>query len=245
MRRVSWVSLVLLSAGCFEDPDDAVGNDDGTSTTQSSSAESSSGAASTGVAESTGGCDGEVDACGVCNGPGGPCAGCTNPDASNYDALATVDDDSCKCVAANGGEPDQAVDVLTSSAGSAQQWQSFVAGVGGGLTRVDLGVSSPLAPDASPGTIRIYAGEGTAGTELHSQSVTFEATTADFQQFMLEPPLALVQGETYTIYFEVPEIMIGWVSQNNDDVYPQGRSSSSDETIDLLFRTSMAPCLAG
>ena len=44
-----------------------------------------------------GNCDGylSLDACGVCNGDSSSCIGCTNPAACNYDALASLDDDSC------------------------------------------------------------------------------------------------------------------------------------------------------
>ena len=40
-------------------------------------------------------CIGELDACGVCNGDNSSCTGCTDSTACNYDADATISDDSC------------------------------------------------------------------------------------------------------------------------------------------------------
>ena len=37
-----------------------------------------------------------VDVCGVCDGDNSSCSGCTDPNASNYDENATIDDDSCE-----------------------------------------------------------------------------------------------------------------------------------------------------
>ena len=39
-------------------------------------------------------CIGELDACGVCNGDNSSCTGCTDSTACNYDADATISDDS-------------------------------------------------------------------------------------------------------------------------------------------------------
>ncbi len=47
--------------------------------------------------------------------------------------------------------------------GSRNQWQSFTPTVSGTLTQVDMRVSSPTGQNGAPGTLRIYAGQGTGG----------------------------------------------------------------------------------
>ncbi|MGH1344532.1 MAG: hypothetical protein ACRBN8_23435 [Nannocystales bacterium] len=199
---------------------------------------------------STGGpldCDGvpdgtaELDECGVCNGPGGPCWGCTVPAASNYDPLATLNDGTCVCDPGPGAIADQSN--LSSSAGSGgqDQWQSFTVGVSGGLVRVDLGVGSPIS-GPSPGTLRFYEGEGTAGVELGSQEVTFEDVFNAMQEFELDDAIPMTAGEVYTVRFSVPAVTFGWVDVAND-LYPGGRASYSAGE-DFVFRTTMTQCIA-
>ncbi len=178
----------------------------------------------------------------MCDGAGGPCAGCTNPAASNYVPLATLDDDSCACTAAGGGEPDQAVEDWDAAGGSRDQWQSFTAGASGGLVRVDLRVSSPVGKNAGPGMIRIYEGEGTGGAELAARDVIYEPNLGEFQQFTIDPPVVVAQGSMYTFRFSAPEMSIGWVRYMDSDVYPDGRGSLTDD-MDFAFRTLVAPCL--
>ena len=216
-RVVILVGGLLAGAGCFSDasssnPATAGSSSGGGSSSSSSSAEESS---SGGEADTTSGADCEgtpggdvvVDECGVCGGPGGPCVGCTNPAASNYVPLATLDDDSCTCTAAGGGEPDQGVEDWDVGGGAADQWQSFTAGASGGLVRVDLVVSSPLGMMAGPGMIRIYEGEGTGGAELGAQDVMYEPNLGEFQQFTIDPPVVVAEDAVYTIRFSAPEIM--------------------------------------
>lgn len=238
MRPGTWLlssAGVILLAACFSDPPSS-GSGGEEETTDA--AESSGGLDCAG---NPGG-DAVEDECGVCDGPGGPCVGCTIPAASNYAPLATLDDDSCTCNAAGGGDLDQAVEDSNAGGGGLDQWQSFTAGMSGGLTRVDLGVFSPLGQVASPGTLRIYEGEGTGGVELHTQDVTFEATMDDFQQFELSTPVVVQEGSVYTIRFGAPEMTIGWVFFDNEDPYAGGVSSASSED-DFLFRTLVAPCV--
>src|SRR5262249_55690428 len=70
---------------------------------------------------------------------------------------------------------DQQQTAATGGIGAPNNWQSFTAGQSGLLTRIELQVGSPLTNGSSPGTIRIYAGEGTSGALLASESVTFAA----------------------------------------------------------------------
>ncbi len=237
------------------DPSTTTGSESSSGTTDG---EESSGSTSTGSESSetdegessTGGpldCDGvpdgtaELDECGVCNGPGGPCWGCTVPAASNYDPLATLNDGTCVCDPGPGAIADQSN--LSSSAGSGgqDQWQSFTVGVSGGLVRLDLGVSSPIS-GPSPGTLRFYEGEGTAGVEVGSQEVTFEDVFNTVQEFDLDEPIPMTAGGVYTVRFTVPAVTVGWVDLAND-VYPGGRASYSAGQ-DFVFRTTMTQCVA-
>jgi len=227
-----------------------------TGSESSTGVEESTGSSSTGSdpsdtdegESSTGGpldCDGvpdgtaELDECGVCDGPGGPCWGCTVPSASNYDPLATLNDGTCTCDPGAGAIADQSN--LSSSAGSGgqDQWQSFTVGVSGGLVRLDLGVSSPIS-GPSPGTLRFYEGEGTAGVEVGSQAVTFEDVFNTVQEFELDEPIPMTAGGVYTVRFSVPAVTVGWVDVA-DDLYPGGRASYSAGQ-DFVFRTTMTQC---
>ncbi len=182
-----------------------------------------------------------LDECGVCDGPGGPCWGCTVPAASNYDPLATVNDGTCNCEAAGGGISDQSNLSSDAGSGGADQWQSFTVGLSGGLTRIDLGVGSPISGDSS-GTLRFYAGEGLAGVELGSQEVTFADVFNTMQEFELDTPIPMTAGELYTVRFTVPDVTVGWVDLDGGNPYPDGRASYGGD-IDFVFRTHMAQCM--
>lgn len=260
---------VTGTTGGGPDPKETSGNegtttvsDPGTTTGSESSSEStgggesssstSSGTDSTGTDEgesSTGApldCDGvpggtaELDECGVCDGPGGPCWGCTVPAASNYDPLATLNDGTCVCEPGPGAIADQSNLSSNAGSGAQDQWQSFTVGVSGGLVRMDLGVSSPIS-GPSPGTLRFYEGEGTAGVEVGSQAVTFEDVFNTVQEFELDEPIPMTAGGVYTVRFTVPAITVGWVDVAND-VYPGGRASFSAGQ-DFVFRTTMTQCV--
>lgn len=210
---------------------------------------SSSGSSEGGEESSTGepldcagepGGDAQLDACGVCNGPGGPCLGCTVLSASNYDPLADINDGTCVCMTAGGGAADQSNLDSNAGAGSSDQWQSFTAGISGGLVQIDLGVSSPIS-GASDGTLRFYEGEGTAGTLLGTQQVVFEDVFNTMQEFVLDEPVAMIAGEVYTVRFSVPNVTVGWVDVG-PNAYPGGRASF-DPNRDFVFRTTMSQCI--
>ena len=228
------------------DPDDSATTTTGIDPTgedESSSSGEGEGSSSGGPPEDCEGVpggDAELDACGVCNGPGGPCWGCTVPAASNYDPLAEINDGSCSCNPGGGGVTDQSNLFSDAGSGSEDQWQSFTAGVGGGLTRIDLGVGSPIS-GPSPGTIRVYEGEGLGGTELGSLDVTFEDVYNQLQEFSLDEPIPLIANEVYTLRFSVPDVTVGWVDVA-PDVYAAGRSSYGVGT-DFVFRTVMTQCI--
>ena len=242
------------TTGAPVDDDDT---DDSATSTTGPDTGSESGGTSTGADEtddgssSSGGdvevdCAGEpdgeavLDECGVCNGPGGPCWGCTIPSASNYDPLAEINDGTCSCTPAGGGVTDQSNLFSDAGSGAQDQWQSFTAGLAGALARVDLGVGSPIS-GPSPGTIRIYEGEGTGGTELGSIDVTFADVHNQIQEFELDEPVPLDADTVYTIRFSVPAITVGWVDVA-PDVYAGGRASFGSGT-DFVFRTVMTQCV--
>lgn len=123
------------------------------------------------------------------------------------------------------------------------QWQSFTAGLDGLLTSVALQVRSPSGP-TSPGTIQIFAGEGTNGTLLASQSVTWVELVGTFQTNSLSAPPQLQAGSKYTIFFTAPVVQKTWVYFDTDNSYAGGRCSDS-ATEDCLFKTFMTPGTAG
>ena len=134
---------------------------------------------------------------------------------------------------------DQQQTTGANAAGSLDQWQSFTAGQSGLLTKIALSVSSPVAPASSPGTIAIYAGEGTGGALLASAAVTFAAPHT-FQTFALPSPPLVTVGNQYTIRFTVPAITVGWVYLNPSNPYAGGRASP-DPSWDYLFQTYVEP----
>ena len=219
------------------DGESSSGGDTGSS---SGGDESSSGGPPEDCAGVPGG-DAELDACGVCNGPGGPCFGCTTPSASNYDPLAEVNDGTCTCTTGGGGASDQSNFDSNAGAGGQDQWQSFTAGLSAGLVQIDLGVGSPIS-GPSDGTLRIYEGEGTTGTLLGTQAVTFEDVHNQVQEFVLEDPVPMTAGQVYTVRFSVPAVTVGWVDLSTNDPYAGGRASHG-AGADYVFRTTMAACI--
>lgn len=137
---------------------------------------------------------------------------------------------------------DQQQTVRNGSAAGLVNWQSFTAGATGLLTRVDLGVSSPL-DGPSAGTIKIFMGEGNSGTVLSTTAVTFQDVNNSFQSFTLSSFPAVITGNKYTIEFSVTAVIIGWLDDNNSNPYAGGRSNLNNAT-DYLFKTYVASELA-
>ena len=135
---------------------------------------------------------------------------------------------------------DQSNTSVNASAGGTDQWQSFTAGLSGLLERIDLRVSSPVWPNASSGTIRIYAGQGSGGTLLATQAVTFQPVLNTFQVFNLFSPPTVTAGQQYTIRFSAPTITVGWVYLDTGNPYAGGRASNASGW-DYLFKTYVAP----
>jgi hypothetical protein len=135
---------------------------------------------------------------------------------------------------------DQSQTVGGWSAGGLDQWQSFTAGQTGLLTQLDLAVGSGLLNESQAGVLRIYAGEGTDGTLLATQNVTFQYKLNEFQTFQFSTPVLVQAGSLYTYRFSIPTINVGWVYLNLNNPYPNGQSSF-DPGADFLFRTWVTP----
>jgi hypothetical protein len=120
-------------------------------------------------------------------------------------------------------------------------WQSFTAGASGLLVRLNLQVSSPLYNLPSPGTIKIFAGEGNSGTLLSTNAVTYSVTNnGAFQYFTLSNPLMIIAGNVYTIEFSAPSITDNlWAYGNTTNGYTGGRSSTCPN-CDWGFQTFVA-----
>lgn len=125
------------------------------------------------------------------------------------------------------------------------QWQSFTAGTSGLLTAVALQLRSPLfGSNSSPGTISIYTGEGTNGTLLATQSVTWVELVGTFQTNAFSYPPQLQAGNKYTIFFTAPVVQKGWIYLDSENHYAGGRCSDY-ASQDCLFKTFMTPGTAG
>ncbi len=135
---------------------------------------------------------------------------------------------------------DQQVTVYTLVQGTLDQWQSFTPDASGALTLIELYVGSPSG-DSWPGTIQIYAGQGTAGTLLATESVTF-VNPSGFQSFPLTSPPQVQAGSKYTIRFSVspPPLLTAWVWLNSNNSYAGGRASFNS-SWDYLFKTRVTP----
>lgn len=128
-----------------------------------------------------------------------------------------------------------------SGVGSVDQWQSFTVAANGFLTTVALQVNSPTYPSSSPGTIRIYTGQGTSGTLLATESVTWQPVGVNtFQTNALSAPPLLQAGTQYTIRFGAPSMSAGWVSVHTGNPYAGGRADVN-ASYDYLFKTFTTP----
>ncbi|MCB0647132.1 MAG: hypothetical protein KDC49_10740 [Saprospiraceae bacterium] len=131
---------------------------------------------------------------------------------------------------------DQQQTTVTGGTAGTINWQSFTAGATGLLTRVDLQVSSPIFNGTSPGTIRIFMGEGNTGTVLSSTAVTFQPVFNTFQSFTLSSFPAVIAGNIYTIEFRVPTQNIAWINLSSNNPYAGGRTDGNI-VWDYLFKT--------
>jgi hypothetical protein len=123
------------------------------------------------------------------------------------------------------------------AAGGTSQWQSFTPGISGYLTKVELNISSPLGGQSSPGTLRIYEGEGTGGALLATESITLTSGAA-WKTYTFSSPALLESAVRYTLRITVPQVNISFIRFAGGDPYPGGRYSMGPE-YDLVFKTHM------
>ncbi len=134
---------------------------------------------------------------------------------------------------------DQQQTIHTNNGGNLINWQTFTAGSTGLLTRVDLVVKSPIPGSSSPGTIKIFLGEGTTGTLLSATAVTFQdIIPINFQSFTLSSFPAVIAGNKYTIEFSVPNMMRSWLEYHEYNPYAGGTGDYFER--DYLFKTYVA-----
>jgi len=183
-----------------------------------------------------------VDACGVCDGPGSPCLGCTVAQASNFDPVADTSDGTCTCTPAGSPLSDAAQLETNASGGGLSQWQSFTSQVGGGLHSISIDLASPLGTEPSPGTLRVYEGEGNEGTRVASVEVQIEPVALSVvQEFEFIDLVPIAQGQVYSWELTVPEQTVGYLALNNQNPYAGGRFGA-DEGTDAAFRVDVRAC---
>ncbi len=120
-------------------------------------------------------------------------------------------------------------------------WQSFTANVTGNLTQFDLLVGSPLPPSAVPGTLSVYAGQGTGGTLLTTQAIVYNSVGGGvYQPYLLTTPVAVVAGQQYTYRFQTTTLGVSFVSFSTANPYAGGQSKYSP-IEDLCFKTYVTP----
>lgn len=116
------------------------------------------------------------------------------------------------------------------------QWQSFTAGANGELAAVQLFVGL-YGGGRWTGTLKIYSGEGTGGTLLHSQNVVADGFAYRF--FALTNSVTVTSGSQYTIALTPSGgASIDW-KRNPNESYAGGRFSYS-ATQDAYFITYLA-----
>ena len=123
-------------------------------------------------------------------------------------------------------------------------WQSFTAGASGFLSKVSMDFKNC----AGTGTLSIYRGQGNLGAVLTSQS--FSVSTIDneiFQDFLLNSPVYVTNGNEYTMAFVCSSGTINEVVSPN--FYPGGLylfyngstwPSSPSGLSSILFKTYLS-----
>jgi hypothetical protein len=123
---------------------------------------------------------------------------------------------------------------------ASDQWQSFTPGVSGFLTKLELRIS---AVQDFPAILRIYEGEGTAGTLLTTQSITVTYVWNVWKTYTFYSPALLESGNQYTFRITALSEIEFLLEGADTDNYPGGRWNDSESTNDCLFKTYMAPPL--
>jgi hypothetical protein len=118
-------------------------------------------------------------------------------------------------------------------------WQSFSAGQTGLLTRIGFYITSPESPQGAGATLSIYAGEGTGGALLDTETIVIQPNWG-YQLFQLSTPPAIQAGSKYTIALSVGAANLFWIRADIGNPYAGGRSDFS-ATADYSFQTYATP----
>jgi len=125
-------------------------------------------------------------------------------------------------------------------------WQSFTAGMSGGLCEVDVLYCNTTTLLVGTGTLNIYSGTGIGGLLLTSQAVNVNGSaTAQnlpfWQAFTITTPPNVIAGQVYTWEF-IPTVAGGLtdpylIQVNIPDVYAGGVSYNFGTGGDIAFAT--------
>lgn len=121
-------------------------------------------------------------------------------------------------------------------------WQDFTPGSTGTLCKLDIGFFNAMT---GTGTLNIFAGTGTSGTLLQTQSVTVSGTGNFFQTFTVSAPVTA--GSVYTFQF-IPTLGGGLpdpygVQVESPGTYAGGQMEITDPSgtyntgYDMVFKT--------
>lgn len=136
---------------------------------------------------------------------------------------------------------DQQQTVSSNTHNGTTNWQSFTAGLTGLLTQIDLKINTPTTGSTSPGTIKIYSGEGISGTLLSTTAITYSNVVGfPWQSFTFSNFANIIAGNIYTIQFSAPVANTYWILFNTANPYAGGRSGYNPNT-DYLFKTYVTP----
>ena len=129
-------------------------------------------------------------------------------------------------------------------------WQSFTAGISGGLCQVDVMFCNSNVQLSGTGTLNIYSGTGISGTLLTSQAVTVNGTATAlnlpfWQSFAIAAPPAVTAGQVYTWQF-IPTQAGGLpdpylIQVYIPDAYAGGVSYNFGTGGDIAFATYVDP----
>ncbi|MCG3125346.1 MAG: hypothetical protein CHACPFDD_00164 [Phycisphaerae bacterium] len=111
---------------------------------------------------------------------------------------------------------------------ASDRWQSFTPAITGRMTQLDVA----RFDGSSTVTLRIYAGEGTGGTLLHTQSVVLPAT-GSWNNIPLSTPVQVSAGSKYTWRLHLGG---SFFMQGSANAYAGGRSESGT-SFDWAFQT--------
>ena len=135
---------------------------------------------------------------------------------------------------------DQSSTTGGSGGGGTYQWQSFTVGIAGTFARFEWYMGGPIRDGGrQPIEMKLYEGEGVAGTLLHTSSGLTSAAygTREWIVFDLSTIDQQVQiGEVYTVLLTTPSVNISWIDYNREAI-PGAKSNITWAMRNHLFKT--------